>query len=552
MRIQSQWIRLVVLMGALALVAAACASTDDDTTTTPAETGDGTTTTSATDAGSAGEDIEEVVWALPEIPDTLFVPFAWSTYEGAIMALAQEGLLAFGDDLALTTGVADSWEQKDDLTYVYTLRDGVKFHDGSDVTAGDVAASMRWHLDEQAGSQLGVFYASVDTIEVTGDREVTVTLTSPDVQFQYTPAHMAGFIFKESQLAEIDTLGSPDNLPIGTGPYRVVEFIPQDRVVLERFDDYWGTNGPVKRIVIVGIPDSQTRLLAMRDGDIDGTFDVPLSEVDQWEGLDNTDVITSSSLGIDLFTMDYETPPFDDIHVRRAIAHSLNQEGLVAAALQGRGDGALVVNPPGMWAGVSSESDVESFYATLPQYEFDLEKAAAELAQSSVPDGFEFTMQVPELPNLLTSALVLSESLSEIGITMNVEQVDFGTWLDTYFGHEPGLGMQAMEWFPDFADPVNYPVLFLHSDQAIVDGVNASNYKNDRVDELIDIALAESDPATREAALQEMFQITADEVAVLNIVWPDSAMAISSDLRLDGYTAFWYNIPWAIRGLGTK
>ncbi|MFB3050341.1 MAG: hypothetical protein ACE1Z9_09360, partial [Acidimicrobiia bacterium] len=73
-------------------MAAACASTDDDTTTTPVETGDGTTTTSATDAGSAGEDIEEVVWALPEIPDTLFVPFAWTTYEGAIMALAQEGL----------------------------------------------------------------------------------------------------------------------------------------------------------------------------------------------------------------------------------------------------------------------------------------------------------------------------------------------------------------------------------------------------------------------------------------------------------------------------
>jgi len=547
MRNQNRWIRLVILMAALALVAAACSSDDSEPESTS-----GTETESTEAAGGGDEEIEELVWALPELPEGLFVPFEWSTYEGAVMALAQEGLLAFGDDLSLTEAVASSWEQKDPTTYVYTLRDGVKFHDGSDVTVEDVVASMTWHLDEQAGSQLGVFYASVDTIEATGDREVTVTLVAPDATWQYTPGHMAGFIFKESQLADVDTLGSPDNLPIGTGPYKVVEFIPQDRVVLERFDDYWGENGPAKRIVITGIPDPQTRLFALRDGEIDGTFDVPLSEVDQWEALDNASALTAPSLGIDLFTMDYDDPPFDDIHVRRAIAHALDSNGIVAAALQGAGDDAVTVNPPGIWAGVSSESDVNSFYSTLPQYEFDLEKAAAELAQSSVPDGFEFTLKVPDLPNLTTSALVLSESLSEIGITMTVEQVDFGTWLDIYFGHEEGLGMQAMEWFPDFADPVNYPLLFLHSDQAIVDGVNASNYRNDRVDELIDTAITESDAAAREAALQEMFEITTDEVAVLNIVWPDSAMALSDDLRFDGYNAFWYNIPWAIRGLGTK
>jgi peptide/nickel transport system substrate-binding protein len=86
----------------------------------------------------------------------------------------------------------------------------------------------------------------------------------------------------------------------------------------------------------------------------------------------------------------------------------------------------------------------------------------------------------------------------------------------------------------------------------VVDGVNASNYRNDRVDELIDIAVSNPDPAAREAALKEMFEITRDEVAVLPVFFPDSAMAIRSDLRLDGYSAFWYNVPWAIRGLGTK
>ena len=527
-------VRVVALVLALALVAAACGSDDEG------------------DAPEGG-DIEEITWALPEIPDTLFVPYAWSTYEGAIMALAQEGLLAFGDDLSLADAVAESWEQVDPTTYVYTIREGIKFHDGSDVTADDVAASMQWHLDEQVGSQLGIFYASVDSIEASGDREVTVKLSNPDVQWQYTPAHMAGFIMQKSQLeGDLDALGSPDLLPIGTGPYQVVEFVPGDRVVLERFDDYWGDKGQAKRIVIVAIPDPQTRLLAMRNGDIDGTFDLPIPEVDQWEALDNADVITAPSLGVVLFTMDFETPPFDDVHVRKAIAHSLDQSGLVSAVLQGRGDTAVTLNPPGMWAGVLSSSDADAFYATLPQYEFDLDKAAEELAQSSVPDGFEFSVPVAaDLPNSLNAALVLAESLKEIGVTMNIEQVDIGTWLDIYFAHE-NLGMQAMEYFPDFADPANYPLLFLHSLSASVDGLNASNYVNSRVDELIDIAVENSDPATREAALKEMFEITTAEVAVLPIFYPDSAMAIRSDLRLDGYNAFWYNIPWAIRGLGTK
>lgn len=532
-RRRASW-RLLALVIALLLVAAAC----------------------GTDEGGApeGGDIEEITWALPDIPDILFVPYWWTTYEGAIMSLAQEGLLAFDDDLALTNAVAESWEQVDPTTYVYTIREGVKFHDGSLVTAADVAASMRWHLDEQVGSELGVFYLSVESIEATGDREVTVKLTNPDVQWQYTPAHMAGFIMPQSQIeGDLDTLGSPDNLPLGSGPYQIVEFIPGDRVVLERFDDYWGDAGPVKRIIIIGIPDDQTRLLAMRSGDIDGTFDVPVTELDQWEALDNVDVITASSLGVVVVTMDYETEPFDDIHVRRAIAHSLDQEGLISAVLSGRGESGVTVDPPGMWAGVLSEDEARSFYSTLPQYEFDMEKAAAELAQSKVPDGFEFTVQVPSGATLLLNPMLnLAENLRQIGVTLTVEEVDGNTWLNTYFGHGPDLGMQTIDYYPDFADPVNYPLLFLYGPSADVDGFNASNFVNERVDELIDLSITESDPAAREAALKEMFEITTDEVAVIPVFYPDSAMAIRSDLRLDGYTAFWYNIPWAIRGFGTK
>lgn len=529
--------RFVLLVSVLSLVVAACSSDDG---------GGGEEQT-----GSGNGDIEQVTWALPDLGDVLLVPHDWTTYAGAIMSLVEEGMLAFGDDLSLQPATAESWEAVDPVTYVFTLRDGVTFHDGSPLTPEDVVFTFEWNMNPDNASQLAAFYASVANVEATGDNEVTVTLSKPDAQFAYSMAHMAGFIMNKAQLESAgENFGTPDVLPIGTGPYKLVEFVPDDHITLDRYDGYWGEQGPAKRIVIESIPDSQTRLLAMQNGDIDGTFDVPISEVDQWEGLDGVTVITAPSNGVYQLILDEETPPFDDIHVRKAIAYSIDREGIVQAVLNGKGSPALAINPPGIWGGVLDEASVNAFYETIPTYAFDLDAARAELAQSSAPDGFEFLLRVPSNdPVAINTFLAISETLSQIGVTMNVEQVDPGEWLDVYFAHED-LGAQYISYFPDYADPANYPYLFYYSGNAVVNGLNASNYKNSAVDALIEQALQESDPAVRADALEQVIMQANEDVATVPVHWPDSAMAISSDLRLDGYSAFWYNIPWANRGFG--
>jgi peptide/nickel transport system substrate-binding protein len=531
-------ILLIALLTALALFATACGGGDG---------GDG----GGGGGGTADGDIEEITWGMPALPDVLLVPHDWSTASGAVISLVEEGALAFGDDLSLQPALAEDWQNPDPVTYVFTLRQGVTFHDGSPLTAEDVVYSIEWNMNPDNASQLAAFFASVDSIEATGENEVTVTLSKPDAQFAYSMAHMSGFIMNKAQLESAgEDFGTPDVLPLGTGPYRLVEFVPDDHVTLERYDDYWGEQGPARRIVIREIADSQTRLLAMQSGEIDGTFDVPVSEVDQWEGLDGVNVITAPANAVYQLILDYETPPFDDIHVRRAIAYAVDREGIVQAVLNGNGSPALAINPPGMWAGVLDEASVNGFYDTIETYAFDLDAARAELAQSSSPDGFEFSVPVPNNdPVAINSYLAIAETLDQIGITMNVQQVDPGQWLDTYFAHED-LGAQFMSYFPDYADPANYPYLFYYSANATTNGLNAANYRNDDVDAAIELALQSSDPAERAGALQQAIAQAQEDVATIPIIWPDTAMVISSDLRLDGYNAFWYNIPWAIRGFG--
>ena len=528
--------RFLVIAALMSLLVAACGGGDGG--------GDG-------DGGGGPGELEEVTWALPGLPDVLLVPHDWTTYSGAVISLVEEGLLAFGDDLSLQPALAEDYEVVDPKTYVFTLRDGVTFHDGTPLTADDVVFSIEWNMDPDNASQLAAFFASVDTVEATADNEITVTLKKPDAQFIYSTAHMSGFIMKQEQLETAgEDFGTPDVLPVGTGPYRLVEFVPDDHVTLERFDGYWGEQGPAQRIVIREIPDSQTRLLAMQNGDIDGTFDVPVSEADQWEGLDGVTLITAPSNGVYQLILDFETPPFDDPNVREAIAMAVDREGIVQAVLHGNGAPALAINPPGIWGGVLDEGAVIEFYQTIPTYQFDLDAARAALAQSSVPDGFDFSVPVPNNdPVAINSFLAIAESLGQIGITMDVRQVDPGEWLDVYFGHED-LGAQFMSYFPDYADPANYPYLFYYSGNAVANGLNGSNYRNDEVDAAIETALQSTDTEERAQALEDAIAQAQEDVATVPIHWPDSAMAISDELRLDGYNAFWYNIPWAIRGFG--
>ena len=264
-----------------------------------------------------------------------------------------------------------------------------------------------------------------------------------------------------------------------------------------------------KRIVFPAIADRQTRLLAMKNGDIDGTFDLAISDIDQWKALGNVDIITAPSLGIFLLTLDQSAPPFDDLHVRKAIAYAIDRDGLVKALLKGNGEPAMALNPPEMWSGVLPAEAGAGLLRHASRLSASTSTRPRPSSRNrSIPTASPSRCPArPPIPTWSTSCRASRENLKQIGIKMTVQEIDGNQWLAGYFRHEKhGHADHAL--LPRLRrSRRTIPYLFFDSANAAKDGMNGSNYKNPAVDKLLATANQNADPKDprrgAEAGLQD-------------------------------------------------
>jgi peptide/nickel transport system substrate-binding protein len=220
-------------------------------------------------------DIARVTWALPARIGKMD-PVIADQIQTHAMSLTTESLMRFDDRGQPQPNLARAVTQPDATTYVYSLRPDVRFWDGSPLTAEDVAYSMRLQADPKTGGGWTAFYANVAAIEVTAPLEVTLRLKEPDPAWRFVPCWGAARIFSKARAQTLKgEMGSPNSLPLGTGPYKWASFVPDERVVLERNEAYWGEKPTPKTLVLRFIVDESTRQLAMRAGEIDGASTVP-------------------------------------------------------------------------------------------------------------------------------------------------------------------------------------------------------------------------------------------------------------------------------------
>lgn len=461
--------------------------------------------------------------------------------------LVTEPIVTLDGNLKPVGHLAESWEAVDPVTYVYKIRQGVKFTDGSPLTAEDVAYAMRRHKDPKVASQYAGLIPPLKGVDVTGPDEVTVTLEEPNATWQFLPAFM---LVAPKKLVERQgkDFGAPGQPIVGTGPYEVTRFRPSEGIEYVANDAYWGPKPIARKLTISNVADAQSPLLAMRAGEADGTFGVSAALLGQWKRIPGVTVVTKPAPHLMFASWDVETEPWNDIHVRRAFAHALDKKGLVRALLKGAGQAEDSLIPRSAWGGAASGERLDDIYSSLPTYDFNLDKARAELAQSAYPNGLTATLWYYAGDNNQKVALVWQSNLKKIGVTLKLEVASAEEGADREDNHHD-LGFHLNDTWAgeDYPDPLNIALYLLPSDHARKGFFNESNYKNPEVDRLLQKNVTSLDPGERAETMGQVMRIVATDLPYVPIWTRHDSVALRDEFVYERFTPFANMQTWANR-----
>ncbi len=431
----------------------------------------------------------------------LSVAFASSNYYEHVY----NGLLRFNARMELEGDLAASWEIPDPRTYVFKLRRGVKFHNGREMTAEDVRYSIERIRDPKNGSVVRSVYATVDKVEVPDASTVRLKLTRPDAALLGMLATRASYVVPKE---EVEKHGTLQKVAIGTGPFKLAEYVPGSHTRYVRNDQYHEAGLPyLDGFTIQVIKDESSRLAALRKGTVDVTW-IKATEIEELarkeKGISSADTPEARHLYVWLNT---RQAPFNNVKLRQAVAASLNRQEIIDTVLLGRGKLTTAI-PPATVPFVLSPAET----AALPFYKPDVAAAKKLMAEGGQPNGFEFTLKTSaHSPDYVPAAQVMQRQLAKAGITAKIEQVEWGALLNlARTGGEFHSVAFARIWYPD---PEGYTYDTLHSKGSF----NVGGYANPDSDRLLEEQRATSDVAKRVALWKDLQRLWAQDVP---IIWP--------------------------------
>lgn len=494
---------------------------------------------------AASADVDNLTWALGAPIRGLEYTHSADSGSATVISLGCEMLVRYDRLGRLTPALASSFSNPNALTYVYQIRKNVKFWDGTTMTPEDVVFSLKRAASTKAGSQIAAFYTSVKSITASGGK-VTVRMKKADPYFRYAPA-VTYILQKKYWAANLKDIGTPQKLTMCTGPFRFTSFRGDERIELTAFDSYWGGRPKVRSITLRVIVNEATRLLAMRQGEIDGSFRLSQDVIDQWKRLKSTRVQLAPELRTAYISFDTAVEPWNDVHVRRAMAYALDKAGLVKAILRGYGQVAPTMPPPEQWGDVMTQPQVKAFYKTLPKYSFNMAKASAELKQSAFPTGFKATIPYPDSEVTLGKALLsLSQNVKPLGVQLTVKEMTTDAWFATIYNHPSPMGGQVISWGVDYPDPADALHFIYDSKGATKNAFNTANYKSAKMDGFLAQQAKTSNQKIRATAIKKALRLAAVDVPYLPIWYQDVAMAVNTKLAYKGFGTWYLYTPWAL------
>jgi peptide/nickel transport system substrate-binding protein len=477
-----------------------------------------------------------LVWGISSAPRTLFGPTDYDYYEDFIMTLIQGQMLVYGPQEQLEPAIISSWKTVSPLEYQYTVRTGAKFSDGNPVTAADVAYTLNLQLNTKLASQEGGLFANVKSVTYSGD-VVTVTLARPDALVRQLPASEVGLVYEKTSVEKnLLDYGTPEALPVGAGPYKLSQWT-DSQVTLVRNPYYYGPAPHFASIVFKVIPDAETMLLALRSGEIDGTFPSEFGgNTNEFASVGSLEKF--AALNWNGLTMDMTEAPFSNIHVREALYYDTNRAALAVGAGDGLAELSSTVDQPQVYGSALPSSELNSLYSQIETFPYSVAKAKQQLAMSPVPHGFTTILNVPEddPTDTLYSELLKSE-WAQIGVTLNLRLMPGGPRFQIILNHAKNLGVQIIGNSPDAADPVEMNWEYFSSQQAAVNGNNSSNLRVPAIDNLINAAQAASPAVSAKDSIQAAI-LASKYVPIIPIAWLDAAVDLHKGWSLPGLQPF--------------
>lgn len=480
-----------------------------------------------------------LTWGLASTIATLNWIKGWGLNIPPALSLSMEGLLKLAPDGSLQPNLAASWKQVTPTLYRYFLRRDVKFWDGTPFTAQDVVATYGYLADVRTGSPLNSMFQAAKYIVARDKYQVDIRLKKPDAFFKFQPAAPAGWITSKSFLeAHYSDMGTPGALIMGTGPYKVTGFRPDQSVSFAANTHYWGKVKPkYKTVTLNEIPDATTRAIAVQSGQIDGAIGLVPGTEEQWQRNGVTTKFGADNY-VDLIGMNVSAEPWKDIHIRRMITYAIDRNGLIKSVLGGNVTPAnwFALPPSTSWGGLMSVAKLNAAYKTFPpSTTFNMAKAKAELAASSHPDGFNATVFYPDNhPENGALALSLAQNLKTIGVNLTVQKTTYPAWVARVFAHK-NLGLEFVYAGYTSYDPTSGINNFTNSAQAHANAFNLPDYLNPAVDANNAIA---GDPSksgeVRATAAIKVLKALSQDLPWVPLWWGKVGIALAKNVSYNG------------------
>lgn len=468
-------------------------------------TSDGTTLSS----GQRAENNEIIVGIAQDLDDCLDPNLSTAAGTREVMFNVFEGLVKPDSTGDYVCAVASDYDVTDGgLTYIFTLRDNVVFHNGEACTPEDILSSFQTCADTTVNSTVAAALSVVADM-VIQDGTFTVTLEEPNPDFLSIIANV--YIMPEGYENQATA-------PVGTGPFRFVSRSIQENIILERNEAYYGQHAYLSKVIYKIYEDANALFTALNSGALDLVAHLTSDQVDN---LSNGYQVLEGTMNlVQAMYLNHNVKPFDDVRVRQALCHAVDVDAMLDLTADGHGTKLGSSMYPAF---------TKYFEASLAdRYPHDVEKAKALLTEAGYPDGFSFTITVPSnyTPHVNT-AIVLAEQLKAVGITADIQQVEWNTWVSEVYGGR------------DFeATVVGFDASTLNAGSLLArwvsdNGKNMINFNNPEYDAAFAAARSAINDEEQTAQYKKCLEILSETAA--NVYLQDLADFVAINPQLEGF-----------------